>query len=122
MALPDKHKDEPTTEVSADAYTKWVEAKNNAVQWGKVAAAYRTLLEQQMGDAFAATVDGIKVLTHRPADTYATARIQKDHPQLTQHFLRHEMVETFDVQKFAAAYPEIAEKYRVRSFREVEQS
>lgn len=120
MALPDKHQDEPTVEVDANVYKLWVEAEHNAKQWKRIADGYRATLEQDIGDRFAATVDGVKVVTYRPSEGYAGARIQKDYPDLTAHFVRHEMVSKFDVDLFARVHPEIAEQYRIRSFRQVE--
>jgi plasmid stabilization system protein ParE len=122
MALIDKHKDEPTAELDRDLFTQYMEAENNAAAWKSVANRLREALEKQVGDAFAGTIDGVKVVTHRPADNYAVARLQKEHPEIAQHYVRYETSAVFDIELFAKAHPEIANQYRVRSFRKVEQA
>lgn len=119
MALPDKHADEPTVEGDANVVKLWQDAERNAKQWKMIAKAYRNVLEDTLGDAFAITVDGKKVITYRPGESYAVSQMQKDFPDLTQHYVHEVATSVFDVDLFVKAHPEIAEKYRVRSFREV---
>lgn len=119
MPTPTPHDDEPTQEIDRAIFAQWREARNNAAAWAVEALRLRKHLESMLGDAFAATVDGAKVLTNRPGSKYAAAAIQRDYPDLTQHFIVSRLVDELDVAAFAARHPDIAEKYRVRSFREV---
>lgn len=117
MPLPDPHADEPTVEVDSNLWKLWNQAVTNAEGWANEAKRLRAQLEESLGDAYAATVDGVKVLTYRPTKKYADARLRKDFPDLTEHFVRVEKVEVLDTERFAAQHPDIAEKYRIRSFR-----
>jgi hypothetical protein len=121
MPLPDKHADEPAVEADRAIWDRYLDAKSNAIQWEKIAAGYRAQLELEAGDAFALTIDGVKVATYRPTATYAVKRLQADYPDLTAHYRTVVTKQELDMNLFAKAHPEIAEKYRVRSFREVEQ-
>ena len=121
MPVPDRHEDEPAKEIDRDYYRLWREAKGNAVAWETEAKRLRRLLEEQLGDAFAATIDGVKVLTYRPTATYATQAIIKDFPDLVRRFMRQEISEVLDVEAFRRAHPDVAERYRARSWREVTQ-
>ena len=119
MPVPDRHEDEPATEIDRDYYRLWREAKSNAEAWKAEAARLRQLLEQQLGDAYAATIDGVKVLIYRPSSGYATQTLRRDFPDLCERFLRQEVQVVLNIDAFARAHPEIAERYRTRSFREV---
>lgn len=121
MALPDRHADEPTAEVDHALWLKYVDARSNAAQWERIAANLRTQIMAASGDVFALTFDGVKIATNRPTARYAESRLQKDYPDLTKHYVRPVARDEFNVELFAKAHPEIAEQYRVRSFREVEQ-
>jgi len=120
VSTPAPYADEPTQEIDRAIFAKWQEARSNADAWMKEAQRLRAHLESMIGDSFAATIDGIKVLTYRPGSKYATAAIRRDYPDLTQHFMTTRLVEELDVDRFLMVHPEIAEKYRVRSFREVD--
>lgn len=120
MSTPEPYAGEPTQEIDRTIFMKWQEAKRNAEAWEHEAKRLRAHLESMLGDAFAATIDGVKVLTYRPGAKYATAAIRRDYPDLTQHFIISRLVDDLDMDRFAAQHPEIAERYRVRSFREVE--
>lgn len=119
MPLPDKHADEPTVAIDADLFFKWQQAKASVAAWTVEYERLKKLVYAQVGDAFAATVDGEKVLTYRPQVNYADARLRKDYPDLTEHFMTMKVETVFDVDAFAAHHPEIAEKYRVRALKEV---
>lgn len=120
MSTPAPYADEPTQEIDRAIFARWQEARSNADAWAKEALRLRTHLESMLGDAFAATIDGRKVLTYRPGQKYATAAIRRDFPDLTQHFMTTKLEEVLDMDRFLAAHAEIAERYRVRSFREVD--
>jgi hypothetical protein len=122
MALPDPHADEPTVEVDRDTVKLMLEAKANAKAWTAEYDRLRRKFEAELGDAYAATVDGEKVLTYRPRTDYAAARIIKDYPDLAAHFFEYKTENTFNVEKFALAHPQIAEQYRVRALVEVKTS
>lgn len=119
MPVPDRHEDEPAKEVDRDYYRLWREAKGNAVAWEAEATRLRTLLEGQVGDAYAATIDGIKVVTYRPTAGYATQSIIKDYPDLVGRFMIKDVRDVLNIDAFRRAHPEVAERYRVRSWREV---
>jgi len=119
MALPDKHAGEPTSELDPELWDKYMDAKRAAAGWEAIADEYRKQLEEQVGNAYAGTIDGRKVLTYRPGNTYATKRIREEYPDLTEHYMVRKITQELDMKQFAARHPEIAELYRVRSFREV---
>jgi hypothetical protein len=112
----DPHRNESTTELEKSIWLQYLEAKANADAWEKVAQDLRQSLVVQLGDAYAGTVDGRKVVTHRPKNAYAVSRLEKEHYDLVQHFQEAKVTYVTDVARFAKAYPEIAEQYRTRSF------
>jgi hypothetical protein len=120
MPLPNKHDSEPKVELDNHAwlYRSWREAEDNAAAWKKVAEERRKELEQLIGDAYAATVDGSVVITYRPTEKWATAALVKAYPELTQHYMRTKETRELDLELFRRAYPEIADAFRVRTFRD----
>jgi hypothetical protein len=117
VPLPDRHADEETREIQAAAFEAWLSAKNAVDAWKAEEQRLRMALELALGDADAATINGRKVLTNRFTDRIAVKRLQEDYPSLTEHYMRDTMVSEFDTASFLRVHPEIAEKYRVRSFR-----
>lgn len=122
MPLPDPNAEEATAEISQELRARHHYCVEQAKYWQKLADEAKEEILTAMGDAFAATVDGEKVYTHRPKSNYAEARLRRDYPEVTQHYVREKVVEEFDVDLFAKVHPEIAQKYRVRSFNMVEGS
>jgi hypothetical protein len=120
MPLPDPNADETTVEISHGLRVRHNYCVEQVKYWQKLADEAKGEILAAMGDAFAATIDGEKVYTHRPKSNYADARLRKDYPEMTQHYVRTKEVEVFDVTMFAKVHPEIAEQYRVRSFNVVE--
>ena len=120
MPLPDPHANEPTKEVDRDTYRLLQEAKVAVVAWTTEFNRLKAKFLEEMGDAFAATVDGEKVYTYRPKDQYAVSRLIKDFPDLTEHFFETQRQSVFNIDKFREAHPDIADKYRVRALVEVE--
>lgn len=119
MPLPDKHANEPTIEVDADIYKALLEAKQAVDAWTKEYNRLKARMQESIGSAYAATVNGEKVLTYRPKESYAQASLIKDYPDLTQHYFELQVENTFNMAKFSQDHPEIAEKYRVRALVEV---
>jgi hypothetical protein len=117
MGIPDPYLNEPTMEVDQDLYQEWVNAQKNASGWEREARRLRELLEKQGAGAHALTVNRVKVITNRPQANYAAAAIKRDYPDLVEHFTKSVLKDEFQVNDFARAHPEIAEQYRVRSFR-----
>lgn len=117
MALPDKYENEDVVEIPAELFHELQEATQHAAGWAKIRDGYKTKIRALIGRAQAATVDGVKVVTYRPSDKWAEARIIKDHPDLAEHFMKIEPREVFDMEAFRLRHPEIAEAYRVRQFR-----
>ena len=115
MPLPDPHAKEPTAEISGDVLKLYEEALANSKAWADRANEYRTRLLDELGDAYAGTVDGVKVVAHRPKDQYAISRLRSDYPDLTEHFLSWKTEQVFDLDKFRNAHPEILEQYQVRA-------
>jgi hypothetical protein len=118
MPVPDLHTEEPKVEVSPGLYQSWREAEDNAKAWDKVARERRQALEQSLGDAHAGTVGGRLVVTYRPSEKWATAALIKAYPDLTQHYMRPKESQELDLELFRRAYPQIAEAFRVRVFRD----
>lgn len=119
MPLPDPHADEPTVEVDRDTVKLMQEAKANAKAWTEEYERLRKKFEVELGDAYAATVDGEKVYTYRPKEAYAEARLRKDYPDLTAHFMEYAYVNQFNFDKFKQAHPDIAKLYQSRQLNEV---
>ena len=107
---------EPTAEVDPAIYLKWKTAKEAADAWGKEAARLRAELEQQIGEAHAGMVDGVKVVTFRPVSKWAESRLVRDYPELAEQYRRTEERVFFDLDRFRQVHPDIAEKYQSRSF------
>lgn len=121
MPLPDKHADEVTVSLDPDLFAKYREAELAEEGWHKIKLIYRKQIEDLFtaSGAFAATVDDEKVITYRPTKSYAVEAMQRDYPDLTKHYTHVVTKEVLDTELFAKAHPDIAERYRVRSFREV---
>jgi hypothetical protein len=117
VPVPDRHADEPTQEIQADAYAAWSKAKAASEAWKAEEQRLRTILELAMGDADAATINGRKVLTNRPTRRIAVKRLMEDYPALVEHYMRPVTTTEFDEASFIRVHRDIAEKYRVRSFR-----
>lgn len=117
MPLPDEYADEPAVQVAADLYEEWVEMTKRIAKLQAYADDLKAALIKQIGDAHAGMVGNRKVLTHRPENRYATARLMKERHDLTQHFMRTVQKEEFDLEAFKVRHPEEAEQYRIRSFR-----
>lgn len=117
MALPDPYANEPTAQLNPDKWRLYLEAVSHTEGWQKEAERLQAELLAELGDAHAGTVEGEKVVTNRPTKRYAEARIIKDYPDLTQHYIRLKETKVFDLEAFKLTHPEIADKYQVRSFR-----
>jgi len=116
MPLPDKHAGESTVEVDRDILKQYEEALASVKAWQEEADRLKARMLEQLGDAYAGTVDGKKVVAHRPKDQYAISRLRQDNPDLTEHFLRWQTTEVFDLDRFREAHPDILEPYHVRAF------
>ena len=119
MPLPDKHANEPTVEIQGSLYKEMMEAKTAAEAWKARYEELKKEMQGLIGDAYAATLDGVKVLTYRPKAGYAEARLKEDYPDLTAHFYAYKTENVFNMDKFREAHPDIAEKYRIRALVEV---
>jgi hypothetical protein len=110
-----------TVEISPDKYKLLLEARRNVNGWMKEYNRLKQQLMEELGHAYAGTVDGEKVIYYRPKDQYALGRLEADYPDLVAHFKKMEVSEVLDVDMFRRAHAEILEKYRVRSFVERQQ-
>lgn len=116
MPLPDPHANEPTVELDRNQVKLLNEAKAQIIAWTKHYNKLKTELMASLGDAYAGTVDGEKVVYYRPKDQYAITRLESDYPDLVEHFQKAEYREVLDVEAFGQAHPEILDRYRVRAF------
>ena len=117
MPLPDPHAEEMSVQVDVATAIKWRTVEDEIARLRKVADALKKQLIDQIGDAYAGMIGDDKVITYRPTDRYAVKRMEDENRSLAQHFHREVTEVQFDDSAFIRAYPEIAEKYRVRSFR-----
>ena len=123
MPVPDKHSDESTVELDRDLYERWTSAVQAAKAWEAEEKRLRALLEAILGDSTAGTVNGRKVVSYREKEKWATTALQRDYPNLTQHFTKTETKENvFDFDSFYLVHQDVADKYRVREFRGIPQS
>lgn len=113
----DPHADEPTAEMDRVTYTQYLEAQSNAAAWKKESERLMKLLDEQIGDAYAGTIDGHKLVTHRPEQRWSVRQLVQDYPELTAHYMKKVVVDEFEMEEFRKAHQDIADKYRVRSFR-----
>lgn len=116
MPLPDPHAGEMTVEINRDIFKAYEEGLAKLQEWTEYVNKLKASILEQLGDAYAGTVDGDKVVSHRPKKQYAESRIRQDYPDLTQRFMRWKTEEVFDLPAFIQAHPEIVEQYRVRAF------
>jgi hypothetical protein len=116
MPLPDPHASEMTVELDQDKFKLLEEAKAQVQAWMKHYNRLKEELIEAMGDATAGTVDGEKVVYYRPKDQYAVSSLERDYPDLVEHFKKMTFKEVVDVEAFGAQHPEILTKYRVRAF------
>lgn len=116
MPLPDPHAGEMTTEINSDLWKQYEEALVTLKEWTEYVTKLKQMILAQLDDAYAGTVNGEKVVAHRPKDQYAISRLRQDYPDLTERFLKWHTEEIFNEEAFVAAHPEIADKYRVRAF------
>ena len=116
MALPDPHGNEMTVELDGDKVQLLYKAKAQIRAWTTYYNRLKQELTTALGDAYAGTVDGEKVIYYRPKDQYAITRLEADYPALVEHFRKLEVKEVLDVDAFKAQHSDILEKYRVRAF------
>lgn len=114
---PDPYASEETVEIDATLHAKWLEAATNAKQWQQEADRLKAALVQEIGDAYAGTINGYKLITYRPEERYAVARLRKDYPELTEIYVAPVTSYEFDMERFRKAHADLADQYRVRSFR-----
>lgn len=115
----DPYANEPTVELDPALFRAYIEAAQNADAWKKEADRLKREMIEILGDAVAGLVDGRKLVTYREQERFAEAALIKDNPDLAQHFIVAKYQDVFDMDKFRAHHPEIADKYRVRSFRSI---
>jgi hypothetical protein len=120
MVLRDKHAMESTAEVDPNLIRQLATAEASATAWTEEVERLKDKLRQEMGDAFAATVNGVKVYTNRPKNQYALAALMRDYPDLTQHYMVTRVVEALDVEAFGDSHPKILEQYHSRALARVQ--
>jgi hypothetical protein len=121
MPLPDKHAEETTIEAPEALWIQYQVYRRKEEEWRKLAEGVRDQLIAEMNaqNATAVLVAGAKVASYRGQANYAVARIREDYPELAAQYQREEMTTKFDIELFSKVHPEIAEKYRVKSFKEL---
>ena len=120
MPLPDPHAGEMTVELNEDVFQAYEVALARLQEWTDYVNKLKTMILEQLGDAYAGTVNGEKVVAHRPKEQYAISRLRKDYPDLTERHMKWKTEQVFDQDSFAQAHPEIMEQYRVRAFVKLE--
>lgn len=120
MPLPSPHVNEEAVQLDPALVIQWRELEQKAAEFKKEADRVKALLMQQLGDATAGKVGDDKVITYRFSDAWATSRLVKDNPELTQHFFRVVQKDVFDLEAFKLRHPDIANQYRIRAFKAVE--
>lgn len=119
MAI-DKYAHEPTTEISEDLYFRWYALHEEIKEKTRELERLADCIQEEIGSAHAATINGVKVLTYRPVNRYREADLRREYPELTDAFIKPKIIDTFDMSTFVNKYPEIAKLYQSRSMRDVE--
>jgi len=122
MPLPDKYADEPVVELDKDKVTLWRNAQDAADQWQAHADLLKKELIQALGSSHAGVIDGRKVVTYRPTNKWAEARILADYPDLARHYLVERQQTVLDLDAFRLQHEDVVDQYRVRQFRFVEET
>jgi hypothetical protein len=122
MPLPDPHAGEMTVELNRDIFKAYEEGLARLKEWTEYVNKLKKIILDELGDAYAGTVDGAKVVAHRPKDQYAVGRLRTDYPDLTERHMTWKTEQVFDLESFVQAHPEIVEQYRVRAFVKLEAS
>jgi hypothetical protein len=115
MTLPKLRPDDVAVEVDEDIRKLIDRAQDAIKQWSAELEQLKNKLKDQMGDATVATVNGQLVATWRPKATWRTSDLRRDYPDLTDHYMVTDTVTKFDVERFAAVHPDVAEKYQTRA-------
>jgi hypothetical protein len=116
MTLPEPKPGELTVEVDRDTKKLLDEALAAMAAWSNEVTRLKRKLQEEMGEATAALVDGMVVATWRPRSTWRQADLIKDYPDLTAHYMTTEVQTVFDVKRFAQVHPDIAVQYQTRAF------
>jgi hypothetical protein len=114
----DPHENEVKVEIDTDTYAAWMEVRAAIKEAEAVETELRAQIEKQMGNATAATVGGVKVITYRPRKGWNTKGLLRDHADLCEHYMTTSVDTRLDVYQFAAHHPDIAAMYQTRDFRE----
>ena len=117
LAKQDPHAGESTSEVAKELHQLLANAKQQRDLWGKEVNRLEEELLGAIGDAYAATVDGVKVWTHRPEDRYAVRALMEQYPDLAEHYVETRVTRELNMERFKAAHPDVAAKFQVRSLR-----
>lgn len=116
MSLPEPKPGELTVELDRDLYKLLEEAEAAVKAWADELDRLKRKVQEAMGEATAAVVDGRLVRTWRPKETWREKDLIKDYPDLTQHYLSTEVRTVFDVKRFAEVHADVAAQYQTRSF------
>jgi hypothetical protein len=119
MALPEPKPGELTVEADRDLAKLLKEAAAAEKAWRERKEQLRKKIQESMGEATAALVDGELAFTNRYKNTYREKDLRTDYPDLTDHYVHDVVVPTFDMAQFAAVHPDIAKHYQTRAFIEV---
>jgi hypothetical protein len=114
----DPHENELKVEIDTDTYAAWREVRAAIKEAQAVEEELRAKIEKQMGNATAATVGGVTVITYRPRRGWNTKGLLRDHADLCEHYMTTSVDTRLDVYQFAAHHPDIAALYQTRDFRE----
>lgn len=79
----------------------------------------RKAIQERMGEATLAKVNGVGKYTYNYKQAWRTSELLDEHRPLCVPFFSEKKVVEFDVKAFAAKHPQIARQYQTREFRTV---
>lgn len=96
---------------------KLTEASDNIAFWKGQYDKYKAQLDEILGDATAATVDGQVVLTYRYEERFRGGDFQKMYPDTYRTFVTEVVEKKFDLALFKASRPDLYREFRVRAMK-----
>ncbi len=76
----------------------------------------RAVLQKAIGDRDGLQV-GDYIATYEPVNKYREAGLRKDLPDLTDQFVEERVERVFNLDRFVAAFPDVASQYQSRAWK-----